>query len=268
MSPIGNPFGLDDIMMKRDKSGFTLIELLVVIAIIAILAAMLFPVLTSARNAAKKAACLSNCKQIGLALMMYTDNYDETWPDDCIPGPIAAGLSVTRGNSPVSVVANGLYAGDQFAYFTIHDLLLPYTRNFGVRYCPSASERTLYSDAYSQTQTSTFFPSYCFRWCVLYDADIRGPIKSSMFGRPTKEFVFHELFDWHGAQLGFWDYRKGTRCFNVIFADGHAVHYNKMIGNDENNGFPGVVGNDPNWFMVCPPNDPYAGCNVTLDCDN
>jgi prepilin-type N-terminal cleavage/methylation domain-containing protein/prepilin-type processing-associated H-X9-DG protein len=61
-------------------SGFTLIELLVVIAIIAILAAILFPVFPKAREKARQTACLSNERQIGLALMQYVQDYDETWP--------------------------------------------------------------------------------------------------------------------------------------------------------------------------------------------
>ena len=60
------------------KKAFTLIELLVVIAIIAILAAILFPVFAQARDKARYASCLSNEKQIGLGLMMYTQDYDET----------------------------------------------------------------------------------------------------------------------------------------------------------------------------------------------
>ena len=60
------------------RSGFTLIELLVVIAIIAILASILFPVFARAREQARKAACGSNMKQIGLAQMMYAQDYDET----------------------------------------------------------------------------------------------------------------------------------------------------------------------------------------------
>src|SRR5580704_9580530 len=59
-------------------NGFTLIELLVVIAIIAILAAILFPVFAQAREKARAISCLSNTKQMGLAAIMYTQDYDET----------------------------------------------------------------------------------------------------------------------------------------------------------------------------------------------
>ncbi|MEO6909135.1 MAG: DUF1559 domain-containing protein, partial [Abditibacteriaceae bacterium] len=64
-------------MQKDVKKGFTLIELLVVIAIIAILAAILFPVFARARENARRASCQSNLKQIGLSLMMYSQDYDD-----------------------------------------------------------------------------------------------------------------------------------------------------------------------------------------------
>src|SRR6266849_304867 len=67
-------------MAAARKAAFTLIELLVVIAVIAILAALLFPVFAQARERARMAACMSNMRQIGPALLMYVQDYDETFP--------------------------------------------------------------------------------------------------------------------------------------------------------------------------------------------
>jgi len=76
---------------RTNRSGFTLIELLVVIAIIAILAAILFPVFAQARESARKTSCLSNAKQLGLGIIMYIQDYDETMimsANDSKPGPL------------------------------------------------------------------------------------------------------------------------------------------------------------------------------------
>lgn len=70
------------------KKAFTLIELLVVIAIIAILAAILFPVFAKAREKARQTTCLSNEKQIGLGLLQYTQDYDETYTMSNVPADV------------------------------------------------------------------------------------------------------------------------------------------------------------------------------------
>lgn len=76
---------------RTRRLSFTLIELLVVIAIIAILAAILFPVFAQARAKARQTACLSNQKQLGTAIMMYVQDYDETFPMSGYSAAPAAG---------------------------------------------------------------------------------------------------------------------------------------------------------------------------------
>lgn len=78
--------------MKK-RNAFTLIELLVVIAIIAILAAILFPVFAQARGQARKTVCTSNLKQISLGVLMYAQDYDETYP--------RANYTVPKGANPI-----------------------------------------------------------------------------------------------------------------------------------------------------------------------
>ncbi len=114
--------------VKRRSAGFTLIELLVVIAIIAILAAILFPVFARARAKARQTACLSNLKQIGLALHMYADDFDSELP---------GGSSL--GYGPISGY-NWTYAWyqDAASQQLVADLvqdLTPYMRNYQLWYC-------------------------------------------------------------------------------------------------------------------------------------
>ena len=101
--------------MKHHRHGFTLIELLVVIAIIAILAAILFPVFAQAREKARAISCLSNMRQIGTALMMYVQDYDEVYPQEhpSCPNP-AMGTSSSAPPGDFDGSAEGTDFGSPF----------------------------------------------------------------------------------------------------------------------------------------------------------
>lgn len=104
--------------------GFTLIELLVVIAIIAILAAILFPVFAQAREAARKASCQSNLKQLGNAIKMYSQDYDSR---------LVGGGGDTFGSAPGWDGNNPTKTGSQQWQWVIQ----PYVKNWAVYKCPS-----------------------------------------------------------------------------------------------------------------------------------
>ena len=80
--------------MPKFSKGFTLIELLVVIAIIGILAGILLPVLSRARESARKTQCMSNVKQIGMGLIMYANENSETFPSSTASNPAMASLNL------------------------------------------------------------------------------------------------------------------------------------------------------------------------------
>jgi prepilin-type N-terminal cleavage/methylation domain-containing protein/prepilin-type processing-associated H-X9-DG protein len=105
--------------MRHPSRGFTLIELLVVIAIIAILASILFPVFSRAREAARKSSCSSNVRQLTLACLSYAQDYDELLPCDYFP-----------------INPHTRLIGE----------ILPYLKNTQILYCPSASKMTVAPD--------------------------------------------------------------------------------------------------------------------------
>ncbi len=104
----------------QTKRGFTLIELLVVIAIIAILAAILFPAFAKARESARRSSCSSNMKQIGIAMMQYSQEYDE----QVVPGTVAKGGIVDGGTGWMG-------------------LLQPYLKSTQIFSCPSDSDTSV-----------------------------------------------------------------------------------------------------------------------------
>jgi prepilin-type N-terminal cleavage/methylation domain-containing protein len=110
---------------KRTPTAFTLIELLVVIAIIAILAAILFPVFAQARAKARQTACLSNMKQIGTGIAMYTQDYDE--------------MVVPSSNGSDAVTPSTLRSWPT--------LIQPFIKNADVFVCPDADTTGMKPDA-------------------------------------------------------------------------------------------------------------------------
>jgi prepilin-type N-terminal cleavage/methylation domain-containing protein len=120
------------------KRAFTLIELLVVIAIIAILAAILFPVFAQAKAAAKKTACLSNGKQIGIGLYLYLNDNDDTLPMANYPN--------APGNTPSSFSYLSGGAGG-FVAQNWADIIQPYVKNYNVFKCPEDNSGPLKNGA-------------------------------------------------------------------------------------------------------------------------
>jgi prepilin-type N-terminal cleavage/methylation domain-containing protein/prepilin-type processing-associated H-X9-DG protein len=104
--------------MKR--SGFTLIELLVVIAVLALLAAILFPVLAQTREKARQTTCLSNMKQLGLAANLYLLDWEGGFPQ----------------THPTLTPWERQSRRDRLLVDWFH-LLYPYSRNVGINQCPS-----------------------------------------------------------------------------------------------------------------------------------
>jgi prepilin-type N-terminal cleavage/methylation domain-containing protein/prepilin-type processing-associated H-X9-DG protein len=168
--------------VHKARRGFTLIELLVVIAVIAILAAILFPVFAQAREKARQAACLSNERQIGLALMQYTQDNNETYPS----GPFLA---------PVDGTATGLgWAG----------LCWPYVKSTQVYQCPDDADVT-------QTATPQATP-------VSYSLNSNAAESTqSDFSAPASTVLLCEVT---GSVVQVTDISEGTSGYTTIPASG------------------------------------------------
>ncbi len=118
MSTLGKPVSKScaPVPEKATRRGFTLIELLVVIAIIAILAAMLLPVLAKSREAGRRSACLGNLRQIGLGFSMYGNDHDGYYPQTCV-GCWPFGDWNPGWNRPPGFRALEPYLGDRNIFF-------------------------------------------------------------------------------------------------------------------------------------------------------
>jgi prepilin-type N-terminal cleavage/methylation domain-containing protein/prepilin-type processing-associated H-X9-DG protein len=137
---------LDDgsrVRSARAGAGFTLIELLVVIAVIAILAALLFPVFAQAREIARRSGCLSNMKQLGTAVTMYTQDCDEQLPNamNGFPGVNQPGGWMYYTAFPANETPRSFEAQ--------HGSIYPYVRNDQVFVCPSDAQGRAAGNSYA-----------------------------------------------------------------------------------------------------------------------
>ena len=224
--------------------GFTLIELLVVIAIITILAALLLPVLSSAKNHALTTACLNNLKQIQTCWELYTvDNEDLLVPNNSImgisdsgnSGAIAQGDSWCLAEPTLENVQNGL--------------LFDYNRSAGIYHCPADHSTVtdpsgndsdlLRSRSYNMSQSVNGYPE--FSWitaniipcskkftairdpnvadCMVFIDENEFTLLDAQFGMPTDNY-FRDTLTW-------WDMpaNRHRRGANLSFADGHVEHW-------------------------------------------
>jgi prepilin-type N-terminal cleavage/methylation domain-containing protein len=223
------------------RQAFTLIELLVVIAIIAILASLILPALSKAKEKGKRIACLSNLKQIGMSLLFYTDSQENKMPSAITYGSTPG----YPGTAPNTVQFTDMYGGVPSALNVA---------NPRVFWCPSDT----FNRPSSPVISSNDFSSYRYRF-VIWDNTTRFPgLKTTDFFKPVGQVIYHENSDLHYRHVNN-SYILAQPTLNAIYGDFHAASWKVLFRQYSQP----VALYDPNWFSYGP-----NGNVVILNKDN
>ena len=228
------------------RRAFTLIELLVVIAIIAILAAILFPVFAQAKEAAKKTSCLSNLKNIGLAMTLYQNDSDDGFPNTNVTG-LWTGQRFRWPLMPYLAIAQQRTAPNVNTATAISGLL----------YCPSDPTKQSF-DHTSYSYVSSLYRPWSFLQTVTMLSQLAGDVEclpGTCQTVTSTEVQFQSskvmVYEWINAhkpgptgQIGPWGkgapFTVGAGQFegarNTLFVDNHAkfIHASQMKANHLN----------------------------------